>query len=74
MSSNNMTDKTYSKKDIDKIADDVVLFAKIFLGFDLDRENTELMRRFIDVEAEEIRYNYEMMLGGNSSVWDLKKK
>ncbi len=68
-----MNDKIYTKKDLDEMADSVVLFAKIFLGFNLDRENTELMRRFIDVSAQEIRENYAMMLDGNNSVWDIEK-
>ena len=68
-----MNDKIYTKKDLDKMADSVVLFAKIFLGFDLDKENTELMRRFIDVSAQEVREYYAMMLDGNNSVWDIEK-
>jgi len=62
-----MSDKIYTKEDMDKIADDVVLFAKIFLDFDLDRENTELMRRFIDVEAKEMRYSYAQILNTHPS-------
>lgn len=68
-----MCEKKYTKKDIDKIADNVVLFAKIFLGFELDRANTRLMRRFIDIEASELRYSYEQTLGFNDSVWNIEE-
>ena len=56
-----MSDRVYTKEDIDKIKDNFILFTKIFFpDFELTREEEDLAQRFLDVEAKEMRRSWEL--------------